>query len=270
MVEKKGFKAPAKRNPAGQKIGGCKERGGCRFKSMAFIPFLRKHKIAVMLGLCGFFVLLTLFFHAPLTKIFIRSYHILTDKEKIKAFITSFGWGAPFIFILFQILQVIFAPVPGEATGFIGGYLFGPAPGFLYSTIGLTVGSIINFAIGRFLGKRYIRKLIPQKQLEKFDSILKRQGVIVIFILFVFPGFPKDYLCLFLGIGALPFKVFWVLAAIGRMPGTFLLSLQGAFLYQEMYGIFIAVFGLCLVMAFFAYLFRDRLYQWLERYNGRK
>ena len=102
-----------------------------------------------------------------------------------------------------QILQVIFAPVPGEATGFIGGYLFGTIKGFLYSSIALTIGSWINFAIGRFFGERYVRKLIPPAKFEKFDRILKHQGVIIIFFLFVFPGFPKDYLCLFLGLSTL-------------------------------------------------------------------
>ena len=50
-----------------------------------------------------------------------HTYVLVTDREKSKAFISSFGIGAPVIFILFQILQVLFAPVPGEASGFIGG-----------------------------------------------------------------------------------------------------------------------------------------------------
>ena len=34
---------------------------------------------------------------------------------------------APWVFMLVQVLQVLLAPVPGEATGFIGGDLFGLA-----------------------------------------------------------------------------------------------------------------------------------------------
>ena len=78
------------------------------------------------------------------------------------------------------------APVPGEATGFIGGYLFGILPGFIYSSIGLTAGSWLNFTIGRQLGVRFVRKMIPQDKFDRFDTLLRRQGVIVIFILFVF------------------------------------------------------------------------------------
>jgi len=123
-------------------------------------------------------------------------YHLFSDRDQIKSFVSSFGPWAPVIFILIQILQVIFAPIPGEATGFIGGFLFGTAKGFLYSSIGLTVGSWINFSIGRFLGARYVRKLIPEAQLDRMDKMVRRQGTIVLFILFVIPGFPKTiYVC---------------------------------------------------------------------------
>ena len=197
-----------------------------------------------------------------------HTYALFGDREKSKAFISSFGIGAPIIFILFQILQVLFAPVPGEASGFIGGYIFGTFQGFLYSSIGLSVGSWINFSIGRLLGRHYVRKLIPGDKLERFDATLKRQGSIVVFILFVFPGFPKDYLCYFLGLSTFPLKVFILLASIGRMPGTFMLSFQGASLYDRSYGLFAMILILCLIFAFAGYRYREKIYQWIDRMNN--
>jgi uncharacterized membrane protein YdjX (TVP38/TMEM64 family) len=197
-------------------------------------------------------------------------YHIFTDRDQVKVFIASFGSGAPLVFIIIQILQVLLAPFPGEATGFIGGFLFGPAKVCLYSSVGLTLGSLLNFSIGRFLGKHYVRKLIPPHQLERLDRIVKRQGVIVLFVLFVFPGFPKDYLCLFLGLSALPLTVFMVIATIGRMPGTLMLSLQGSYVFEQKYGLFAVIMGVCLIIVFLAYTYRDPLYQWLERFNGNR
>ena len=194
-------------------------------------------------------------------------YHLISDREQIKIFVASFGHGAPFIFILIQVLQVIFAPIPGEATGFIGGFLFGALKGFLYSSIGLTAGSWINFLIGRFLGVRFVRKLIPEVHLNRMDKMVRRQGVIVLFILFVIPGFPKDYLCLFLGLTTLPLKVFLILSGIGRMPGTLLLSLQGSFVFEQRYGLFALIMGFCLIIILFAYKYRAPLYRWLEQQN---
>ena len=211
-------------------------------------------------------VLLVLYlFKTPLIESLIRFYILLSDRENIKIFIVSFGPLAPVVFIFTQIVQVVFAPVPGEVTSFIGGYLFGAKKGFFYSSVGLTIGSMMNFAIGRFFGKRYIRGLIPSDKLEKFDKVIRRQGVIIIFLLFVFPGFPKDYLCLFLGVSAIPFQIFIILASIGRMPGTFMLSLQGEFLYGEMYGFFIFALGGCVILAALAYWYRETIYRWIDR-----
>jgi uncharacterized membrane protein YdjX (TVP38/TMEM64 family) len=192
---------------------------------------------------------------------------LITDKERVAAFIGSFGIFAPLAFIAFQFLQVIFAPVPGEASGFIGGYIFGVGKGFLFSTIGLTLGSWANFLIGRFLGNRYVRRLIPEKTLKRFDEFLRHQGAIVVFFLFVFPGFPKDYLCLFLGLGNLSVKLFMIISTIGRMPGTMMLSLQGALLSERDY-VWLAVLMIgCLVLVIPLYRYREELYRWIEKLN---
>ena len=218
--------------------------------------------IILALILLGFVVF---WFRIPIWEKITDLYRLFSDREKIRLLISSFGTSAPPVFMLVQILQVIFAPVPGEATGFIGGYLFGVLPGFIYSSIGLTVGSWLNFVIGRFLGERYVRKRIPAHQFQKIDGLVKRQGVIVLFILFLFPGFPKDYLCLALGVTTLPIKIFLLLAVIGRMPGTFALSLQGAFLYEQNYILLGVMIAACLILALLCYGYRGKIYLWIER-----
>jgi len=189
---------------------------------------------------------------------------LITDREWIRATVQSYGWAAPLVFIGIQIAQVIAAPVPGEATGFIGGYLYGTLEGFLYSSIGLSLGSLINFGIGRFLGERFVRRLVPEAKFKRIDRLVNRQGLIVVFLMFVIPGFPKDYLSLALGLTTLPLKIFAILACIGRMPGTLLLSLQGASLYDRNYVLLAIVAGACLVLVLLAYRYREALYRWVE------
>lgn len=231
---------------------------------------LRSHKLKILFGISIIAVAVVIYiFRTPLWDLTHYYWNLLSDREQIKTFITSFGILAPIAFIAIQILQVIFAPVPGEATGFIGGYLFGALQGFIYSSIGLAVGSWLNFLIGRFLGKRFIRKIIPFNYLNKFDSSIKHQGVLILFVLFVFPGFPKDYLCLFLGISALPIKVFILLASIGRMPGTLMLSFQGASLYDKSYGPFIIITAICIVFMAIGYKYRDAIYHWVDKFNNK-
>lgn len=218
---------------------------------------------------CLLVVLLVLLFRHELASGLMTAYRWVSDRDQVEQFIAAFGRGAPLAFMGLQILQVILAPVPGEATGFIGGYLFGTLNGFLYSSLALAAGSWINFSIGRFLGRRYVRRWIPANTLERFDRLVKRQGVIVLFILFVFPGFPKDYLCLFLGITAIPLNVFLVIASFGRMPGTLMLSLQGEFLFDKNYAVFTVVFAVTVLVAVLAVRYRESIYRWIEKRNGK-
>ncbi len=222
-----------------------------------------------LLGAGLLLVLIVALFHEPLWQVTIRLYASLSDKEKVQVFISRFGILAPLAFVVIQFFQVILAPIPGEATGFIGGFLFGTFKGFLLSSIALASGSVANFLIGRFLGKRYVRKLIPTDKLKRFDTFIKRQGVLVLTILFIFPGFPKDYLCLFLGMTMLPLKVFFLISTFGRMPGTLMLSLQGASLFEGNYLIFTILVGICLVMTVMMYRFREQIYAYVEKMNHR-
>jgi uncharacterized membrane protein YdjX (TVP38/TMEM64 family) len=209
------------------------------------------------------------FFRHPIGEGLMIAFRWVTDREDVEQFVSAFGSSAPLAFMAMQIIQVVLAPIPGEATGFIGGYLFGTIGGFIYSSVALAIGSWINFAIGRYLGKRFVRRWIPEDKWQRFDHLLKRQGIIVLLILFIFPGFPKDYLCLFLGITAIPLKAFLLIAAVGRMPGTLMLSLQGEFLFQRNYTVFTVVLGITAIVAFFGIRYRNRIYAWMEKLNGK-
>jgi len=194
-------------------------------------------------------------------------YDRFTDREWVQATIRSFGWAAPLVFMGLQIGQVVAAPIPGEATGIIGGFVFGTWAGFVYSSLGLAIGSVINFAIGRLLGERIVRRLVPEAAFGRFNHMLTHQGVVAVMIMFIIPGFPKDYLCLLLGLTTMPFKLFALLASLGRMPGTLMLSLQGASLYERNYGLLVLLFAACGAAVFLAHRYRERLYRWVDRMN---
>lgn len=192
-------------------------------------------------------------------------YEFLSSKEKVRSWLLSFGSAAPAVFISIQALQVVFAPIPGEATGILGGYLFGIAGGFLYSTLGLTLGSAIAFLLGRWLEIHFVEKVVQKETLEKFDFIIERQGALIAFLLFLIPGFPKDYLCFVLGLSKMPLRVFLVINIIGRMPGTLLLTLQGANIYKGNYITSFVLLGIFLLAGLMMLLYKETLYRWLRR-----
>ena len=160
------------------------------------------------------------------------------------------------------------APIPGEATGILGGYLFGTGVGFLCSTIGLTLGSILAFGLGRWLGLPLVRRLVSEKVYHRFDFISRTGGELVTLVCFLIPGFPKDYLCFLLGVSPLQFGVFLVICTFGRMPGTWLLSIQGAKVRSAQYTEFVIYLLVAAAAAVLGYIYRDAIFRWMHRRHG--
>jgi len=70
-------------------------------------------------------------------------------------------------------------------------------------------------------------------------------------------------------LSTLPLKVFLIIVGIGRMPGTLILSLQGSYVFEQKYGLFALIMGFCLIFIFLGYKYREPLYRWLEKFNGK-
>jgi uncharacterized membrane protein YdjX (TVP38/TMEM64 family) len=193
-----------------------------------------------------------------------------SSRTRVGAFVGSFGPFAPLAFMGIQFLQVLFAPIPGELTGFIGGYLFGTGLGFIYSTIGLTLGSWVAFLIARRLGFSFVRRFVGKEIMDKFDYLMEHQGAFFSFLFFIIPGLPKDYFCYLLGLSPMHILTFLVVSTIGRIPGTLLLSMQGEAVRSEDYRAFFVVLGLGLLALVFALIYRDRIESWLRIDKNKK
>jgi len=197
-------------------------------------------------------------------------FEFYANRKAIAQYIKDAGPYGPIVFIILQGLQVVAAPIPGEATGILGGYLFGTLPGLIYSTIGLTLGSCLAFGLGRWLGLPFVRRFVRQETYHKFDFLTRARGELVVFLLFLIPGFPKDILCFLLGASPLPFGTFFLVSTVGRIPGTWLLSIQGTQVRGQQYVSLFVLLVLLAVALLVLHLNRDRLFDWMKRRHHRK
>ena len=213
-------------------------------------------KILLLLGLIasGIFV----FIHYDLYVDFVH-------KGRAIAFIKSFHPYDELVFISLQILQVVVAPIPGELTGIIGGYLYGPLLGTIYSTIGLTLGSWLAFALARMFGLPLVEKTVKPEIIQKYDYIMQHQGVFISFVLFLIPGFPKDYLCYLMGLSHMRIWTFLVISTIGRLFGTVLLSVSGSNARNNQYGALLVIIAVSGVFILVGYLYREKLLKMLRK-----
>lgn len=185
-------------------------------------------------------------------------------KARVARFLISLGPYSSAVFILLQALQVVASPIPGELTGVVGGYVYGKLFGFFLSTVGLTLGSWISFEVARVLGRPFVEKFVRKQILDKFDFVTTNTGTMVCFLLFILPGFPKDYLCYALGLSRMSLSAFVIISTIGRMPGTYLLTTQGASLRSQEYFTAVMIAGISAILLFLAYLYRERLFHWVK------
>ncbi len=191
---------------------------------------------------------------------------LFADRKRLRALVLSYGNLAPVVFIGLQISQVVVSFIPGEATGFLGGFIFGVLQGFIYSCIGLTIGSLIAFGLSRWLGMRFVRRIVRPELYQKFAFLQEPRGIFVVFVFFLIPGFPKDTLSYILGVTPIPLWAFLVTMTLGRMPGTWLLSLQGAKFQAGdsfSWALLVAIGTFLLLMG---YLYRDRIMVFVRRH----
>jgi len=208
---------------------------------------------------------LLLYYHREVYECFFQGWHFFSNKERVNNFVMSFGSYAPLVFIGFQILQVLVAPIPGEFSGFVGGYLFGTVPGLIYSTVGLSMGSFLAFLVARGVGMPLIRRFLRRDFMEKFEYIIERHGAFLAFILFLIPGTPKDSFCYLLGVSPMRVITFLLISSLGRIPGTLLLTMQGNSVRSEHYRASFIFLGLILLLIVLAFIYRDRIEKLLKR-----
>ena len=189
---------------------------------------------------------------------------IYSSSDKLSKFLQHLGPYSPAMFVLLQVLQVIAAPFPGELTGVAGGFVYGETMGFLLSTVGLSLGSWVAFELASILGRPFVERFVRREVLQRFNFLTTKTGTLICFVLFLFPGFPKDYLCYVLGLSRMRLSTFLLVSIAGRLPGTYMLTMQGATIRNEQYHTFLILVVASIAVLIATYLYRNQLFDWLK------
>ncbi|MFB6252745.1 MAG: TVP38/TMEM64 family protein [Halobellus sp.] len=151
----------------------------------------------------------------------------VTDPGWVQTQLAGLGRYAPLAFVALQTVQVIFAPVPGQMLGGIGGFLFGGLRGTVYSMLGVVAGSAVVFFASRRFGRPYVERVVAAESLERWDAFFERGGLLGLFALFLLPTFPDDLLCFVAGLADIQSRRFLTLVLVGRTPSFLLAAYVG-------------------------------------------
>ncbi len=185
-------------------------------------------------------------------------------KEELQAKIASTGVFAPIVFIVASFLQVTFIPIPSSVTIIVGNYLFGFWLSFLYSYIGIILGSILAFYLGRWIGRPFVNWVVgDSKVVDEYLIKMKNKEKVILFFMFLLPLFPDDALCSLAGILPISFLTFLFMQLLTRATsilGT-LFFMSGEIIHYDALGISIIVIVciLALVAFYLSYKYADKI-----------
>ncbi len=219
-----------------------------------------------LLILCGIVIGMPVYLYFTNPELFAR----FGSLEEISSFLIRHKTESAFIFIGLQIFQSVVSLLPGQALQFAGGYVFPFWLGFLYSITGVALGTVITFYLARLLGKKSLYVIFGEEKFLRFENTLNsKRSFVVVFVIFLIPGLPKDLFCYAAGVSNIRILPFLCLSLIARTPAMLGSILMGMMFYDGNY-IGLVILGAAAVILFIAgILKRDRLVQWTDRAYSR-
>ncbi len=187
----------------------------------------------------------------------------IQSMAQFQDYISSFGGYAVIVFILIQFFQVVILPIPSFITIAVGVLLFGPLKCAIYSFLGIFIGSIVAYYVGKFLGAKIVKWVIGENSLNRILTLLKGKNELLLTIMFLFPFFPDDALCFVSGITSISEKFFFYMVLVTRLITVFLsaYSINNSLIpYDTWWGVL--VWGLFFL---FVVLVVVGVYKWSDR-----
>lgn len=152
---------------------------------------------------------------------------VFKDIDALRGLVGDSVFLGPILFMLIQIIQVVIPIIPGGISCAAGVLIFGPFAGFIYNYVGIAIGSVIIFLLGRQYGKPFILSLVSDKTYNKYIGWLDNEKRFErLFALAIFlPIAPDDALCLMAGLTKMSLKKFTLIIILAKPVSIFLYSL---------------------------------------------
>ena len=231
-----------------------------KLKTQTFVSIL---KLAVLFGIVIGLPIYVYFAYPELIDRF-------KSLQEINKLLIQYKTASIFIYIGLQIFQIVISVLPGQALQFAAGYAYHFWFGFLYSVIGISIGTVITFYLARILGKDALHVIFGEERFNKFVRTLnKKRSYIVLFVIFLIPGIPKDLFTYAAGVSEIRIVPFLLLSLTGRTPAMIGSIMMGNMFYNGSY-IGLIILGIAASVLFVAgLLHRDKLVAWTDKAYSR-
>ena len=229
----------------------------------------RKKNFKIFLTVLKFLVLIAIVVAIP-AYIFFYHHEILDEFnsiEDIVMFLGQYRTESILIYMGVQVLQIVISIIPGQAFQFAAGYLFGFPLGFLYSCIGAVAGTTLAYFLARFLGTDAMHLFFGEEKFQYFlERLNSKKAYMMVFLIYLIPGLPKDTLSYVAGVSDMNFKLFLVFSLMGRCFGMAGSLLIGSFYFKGHYAGMAIVSVIAIVAFFVCIIKRKKITAFIDRF----
>lgn len=169
------------------------------------------------------------FFVPAVNNFFDEAWAVLTsnDEEKIKDWVSQFGWIGPVVLVLTMVLQMFLLVIPTIALMVVSILAYGPVWGSLIVFASIFTASSVGYFIGRYFGPVIVEKLIGQKSEKKIGSFLEDYGFWAVIVTRINPILSNDAISFVAGILQMGYWRFIAATLVGISPLIIFIAILG-------------------------------------------
>lgn len=225
-------------------------------------------KSKIVLAIVKFAILILILVGVPLYFYFFQKDLIdqMSSLESVQELFNANKNYTVFIIIAAQCLQIVLCFIPGQWIQIASGYFFSVPISLVLALVGAFIGSVITYYLAKLLGHDAMHLFFGEERIrDMIHKLNSKKAVIIIFLIFLIPGIPKDLCNYAAGLSEMKLKPFLIVSLIGRTPAMLGSIVIGRQLYLGGYGIAIAVAVFAVIACILGIIYRHKLNLFLDR-----
>lgn len=150
-----------------------------------------------------------------------------SNPQQLIQSIQSLGWTGLFLYVGFLFVAIVIGPIPSTPITVAAGLVWDPFWAGVYGILGIYLGSLAAYFIGRTLGRSVVRAL-----LGKVIYFSSHRGEVylgwLVFFSHLMPFLPYDLVSYGAGISGMSFPIYATACLLGVIPCIFFLTYMGS------------------------------------------
>lgn len=143
----------------------------------------------------------------------------LADARAVRAFVSDHAFVSRLAMLGINIVQVLLAFLPGEPVELASGYAFGFWEGTALCLVASGLATSMIYWATRRWGWKLVGLFFDRSLFDRFSWLKSAKRLeLIMLIVFLIPGTPKDFLTYFAGLTNMRFLPVVLIATFGRIP----------------------------------------------------